>query len=138
MMAKRSPEFRIDAFVQDITNLKTTLDALGITYHLKKTKIEIKDAGQSRNETVDIPEFPLHQFLGRVCMVIEELQAKFSPPANEGLVLRCKLHGKDIPAICIEGRAYCMQCIANVLFAGYECDWVDPEDEMPEQEEELS
>lgn len=134
MMTEQSPEFRVSAFVQDITNLKATLEALGIPYYRKKTKIEVKDKDHYHHETIDIPEFQLHQFLGRVCMMLDELQSKFSVSASEGLVPHCKIHGRDIQTLCISSHAYCLRCIV----ADFECDWVDPENEMPEQKEKLS
>lgn len=137
-MDQKSPEFRVGAFVQDIENLRSTLDMLGIMYRLKKTKIEIKDAGKYHNEIIGIPEFQLHQFLGRVCMMLEDLQARFTAPDNEGLIPSCHIHGAKPPVVVVEDKAICLLCLADGPFAKFVCNWVDPEDEMPEQEKELS
>ncbi len=139
-MTEQSPEFRVSAFMQDIENLKATLDTLGIMYNLKKMPLEVKDAMQGKyaTENVEIPIFPHVQFFGRLCMMLEDLQAKFTAPDNEGLIPSCHLHGEGGPMMFINGKAVCMSCLADGPFADFVCDWVDPDAEMPEQKEELS
>lgn len=114
--------------MQDITNLRATLDALDIMYELKKTPLEIKSDGKYHVENVDIPIFSIHQFLGRICMMLEELQAKFTLPNNEGLIPSCRAHGHKPPVMVVEGRAFCVICLANGPFAEFACDWVSPEE----------
>lgn len=129
MMDQKSPEFRVGAFIQDIENLKSTLDALDIVYQVETMPLEVKSEGRYHAENVDIPKFHLTQFLGRICMMLDELQARFAAPDNEGLVPHCKIHGAKPPVMIVEDKAFCVRCLADGPFADFVCGWVDPEDD---------
>ena len=123
-MNDRSPEFRLDAFKQDIDNLCLTLDRFEMLYNLRKQNIKIKDSmeGKFQQAEIDIPVFVLHQFLGRFCAVLAELQNK-----AEGVIIdeetqmkpKCKIHGTEMPAMQIGEKIYCLQCIGERIF--HEC-----------------
>lgn len=124
----RPPEFKLDVFKQDVSNLTSFLDQLGIMYELVERQVEFKAQGEPYGkETVKIPRFLLEQFFGRLCLIIEELQSVNVAPDNEGLVAHCPVHGSEAKFIYFNDRAICLVCLCEQNLC--EANWIAPEGE---------
>lgn len=127
--------FKLEAFEQDIGNLIATLQRLELSYQLISRSVTIKEKGQPEQLTmVKIPRFSLEQFLGRLCLVIEELQLANATPENEGLIARCPEHGHEAEGgkfIYFNDRAFCLVCLCerNECEAG----WSAPDNDEGEE-----
>lgn len=124
-----SPEFKFAAFKQDIDNLKTTLDRLEIVYTPQPIAVQIKqDNGELQGgQTIMMPTFNIQQFLGRLCMIIEDLQ-QFSTGGSNDMNMRprCPFHELEGPFMFLDETPYCLSCIVDKsvgLNAGA-CGWV--------------
>ena len=129
-----SPVFKLEAFKQDIENLKATLDKLEIVYTQQPVPVQIKqDDGSVRGgQTIMIPTFNIQQFLGRLCMIIEDLQQLQTGGQNDmDMVPQCRVHGIDGPFLFIEDSPYCWSCIVDksVGLTEGECGWLAVEEE---------
>ena len=112
----QSPPFKLAAFMQDIENLKTTLDRLEIPYLTKPVPVQIRqdDGSIKGGETVLIPEFNLQYFLGRICMILDDLQSKWRTGEDAmGMVPRCPTHGLESLFFMVNESPYCLKCIID-------------------------